>query len=114
MLAEARSAALLFGLAPLEALHLATLGGATALGLAAQLGSIEPGKSADLTCLDLEALGCRPVTDVAAAIIFAMVWGGARLVFGTSASSASRPGTTRWTSTSRSRSRRSWPACAAT
>jgi len=70
MLAEARTAALLFGLAPLEALHLATLGGATALGLAAQIGSIEPGKSADLTCLDLEALGCRPVTDVAAAIIF--------------------------------------------
>ena len=70
MLAEARSAALLFGLTPLEALRLATLGGATALGLAAQIGSIEPGKSADLTCLDLDAPGCRPVSDVAAVIIF--------------------------------------------
>jgi 5-methylthioadenosine/S-adenosylhomocysteine deaminase len=70
MLAEARSAALIFGLAPLEALRLATLGGATALGLAAQIGSIEPGKSADLACLDLDTAGCRPVTDVAAAIVF--------------------------------------------
>jgi len=70
ILAEARSAALLFGLTPLETLRLATLGGATALGLAAQIGSIEPGKSADLTCLDLEGPGCRPVTDVAATIVF--------------------------------------------
>jgi 5-methylthioadenosine/S-adenosylhomocysteine deaminase len=70
MLAEARSAALLFGLTPLEALRLATLGGATALGLASQIGSIEPGKSADLTCLDLDAPGCQPVTDAAATIIF--------------------------------------------
>jgi 5-methylthioadenosine/S-adenosylhomocysteine deaminase len=70
MLAEARSAALLFNLSPLEALRLATFGGATALGLAAQIGSIEPGKSADLTCLDLDTPGCRPVTDVAAAIVF--------------------------------------------
>jgi len=70
MLAEARNAALLYGLAALEALRLATLGGALALGLAAQIGSIEPGKSADLACLDLEASGCSPATDVAAAIVF--------------------------------------------
>ena len=70
MLAEARTAALLFGLTALEALRLATLGGATALGLAAETGSIEPGKSADLTCIDLDTLGCRPQTDVAAAIVF--------------------------------------------
>jgi 5-methylthioadenosine/S-adenosylhomocysteine deaminase len=70
MLAEARNAALLFGLTAPEALRLATLGGATALGLATQIGSIEPGKSADLTCIDLDGLGCRPATDVAAAIVF--------------------------------------------
>jgi 5-methylthioadenosine/S-adenosylhomocysteine deaminase len=70
MLAEARCAALLFGLTPLEALRLATLGGALALGLGAQIGSIETGKSADLACVDLDAAGCRPVMDVAAAILF--------------------------------------------
>jgi 5-methylthioadenosine/S-adenosylhomocysteine deaminase len=70
MLAEARSTALLYGFPALEALRLATLGGALALGLATQLGSIEPGKSADLACFDLDACGCRPATDVAAAIVF--------------------------------------------
>ena len=70
MLAEARCAALLFGLTSLEALRLATLGGAVTLGLGGQIGSIETGKSADLACIDLDAAGCRPVTDVAAAILF--------------------------------------------
>jgi 5-methylthioadenosine/S-adenosylhomocysteine deaminase len=70
MLAEVRSAALLFGMSAPEALRLATLGGATALGLAAEIGSIEPGKSADLTCLDLDVPGCQPLTDVPAAIVF--------------------------------------------
>lgn len=70
MLAEARSAALVYGLPALEALRLATLGGALALGVATQIGSIEPGKSADLTCIDLDASSCRPTTDVAAAIVF--------------------------------------------
>ena len=89
MLAEARSAALLFGLTPLEALRLATLGGATVLGLAAEIGSIEPGKSADLACLDLDAPGCRPATDVAATILFGAtraqvsdVWSAGRAVLG--------------------------------
>jgi 5-methylthioadenosine/S-adenosylhomocysteine deaminase len=49
---------------------MATLGGATALGLGTQIGSIEPGKSADMTCLDLDNLGCRPAADVAASILF--------------------------------------------
>jgi 5-methylthioadenosine/S-adenosylhomocysteine deaminase len=89
ILAEARSAALIFGLTPLEALRLATLGGATVLGLAAEIGSIEPGKSADLACLDLDAPGCRPTTDVAAAILFGAtraqvsdVWSAGRAVLG--------------------------------
>jgi 5-methylthioadenosine/S-adenosylhomocysteine deaminase len=70
VLAEVRCAALLHGLPALEMLRLATLGGALALGLATQVGSIEPGKSADLTCFDLDAGGCWAATDVAAAIVF--------------------------------------------
>ena len=70
VLAEARMAALLSELSGAEALRLATLGGATALGLGAHIGPIEPGKAADLTCLDLDTLGCHSGTDIAAAIVF--------------------------------------------
>src|SRR6266446_5345963 len=62
VLAEARSAALHSGLGAGEALRMATLGGATVLGLQAQIGSIEPGKAADLTCIDLGALRDRKST----------------------------------------------------
>jgi 5-methylthioadenosine/S-adenosylhomocysteine deaminase len=43
-----------------RALRMATLGGATALGMNAQVGSIEVGKFADLVCIDLAALACQP------------------------------------------------------
>ncbi|MBV9698417.1 MAG: amidohydrolase family protein [Gammaproteobacteria bacterium] len=69
ILEEARTAALL-GIAPGEALRLATLGGATALGLQAQVGSIEPGKVADLVCIDLSALAARRQPDVPQALLF--------------------------------------------
>ena len=43
-----------------RALRMATLGGATALGMNAQVGSIEAGKFADLVCIDLATLACQP------------------------------------------------------
>jgi cytosine/adenosine deaminase-related metal-dependent hydrolase len=49
-------------LAP-EALEMATIGGARALGLESEIGSLEPGKRADLIMLDFRALGLQPVLD---------------------------------------------------
>ena len=72
VLAEARLGALLSGSdggsvgahnasdAASRALRMATLGGATALGMNAQVGSIEAGKFADLVCIDLATLACQP------------------------------------------------------
>lgn len=40
------------GMEPLEVLHIATLGGAEIIGLAQDLGSLEPGKIADLVVID--------------------------------------------------------------
>jgi len=53
-----------------EALHMATLGGARALGLEQSLGSIEAGKLADLTCVDLGTLNSQPVYDVISQLVY--------------------------------------------
>ncbi len=53
-----------------EALELATLGGARALGLAAEMGSLVPGKRADLTVVSLADSPYSPVEDPAAAVVF--------------------------------------------
>ena len=52
-------------------LRLATLGGATAIGMGAVVGSIEVGKAADLVCFDLSSLPCQAPRRPADAIVFA-------------------------------------------
>lgn len=79
VLAELRLAALLAKGAALDAtalpataaLEAATLGGARALGLAARIGSIEPGKEADLTAFDLAEPETQPVFDVISQLAYA-------------------------------------------
>ena len=46
-----------------EALRMATLNGAIALGLGHEIGSITPGKAADLCAVSLADLSCRPCYD---------------------------------------------------
>ena len=52
-----------------EALELATLGGARALGLDAEIGSLVPGKQADLVVLALAGSPFLPVEDAAVAAV---------------------------------------------
>jgi 5-methylthioadenosine/S-adenosylhomocysteine deaminase len=72
MLQEARTAVLLGGgsVTAADALRLTTLGGATALGFGADTGSIEPGKYADLVCIDLNRLSCQPTSSVSESVLF--------------------------------------------
>ena len=46
-----------------DALEMATMGGARAMGLEREIGSLEAGKRADLIMLDFQALGLQPVLD---------------------------------------------------
>lgn len=52
------------------ALRMATLNGAAALGLADRIGSIEPGKAADLVSVDLSSANNAPVFDVASHLVY--------------------------------------------
>ena len=54
-----------------DVLHAMTLGGARALGLADRIGSIEPGKAADLVAVDLSALQTAPVFDPVSQLVYA-------------------------------------------
>ncbi len=87
LLAEARLAALLSSseISASDALSAATLGGAIALGLGSTCGSIEPGKSADLICIDLATLSSEPFSSISDAVLFSAtrreitdVWTGGR------------------------------------
>jgi 5-methylthioadenosine/S-adenosylhomocysteine deaminase len=53
------------------ALEAATLGGARALGLDATIGSITPGKAADLVAVDLRAPELEPCYDVISHLVYA-------------------------------------------
>ena len=78
LLAEAQSAALLAkgvsgdaqAVTAFEALEMMTLNGARALGEEDRLGSIEPGKQADLCALDLSAPETQPLHHVVSQIIY--------------------------------------------
>jgi 5-methylthioadenosine/S-adenosylhomocysteine deaminase len=54
-----------------EALEMATLEPARALGLDSRIGSIAPGKSADLTAIDLSSLETLPLFDVVSHLAYA-------------------------------------------
>lgn len=79
MLGEMRTAALLgkavsgdaAALPAATALHMATLGGARALGLGAEIGSLEPGKQADLIAVDLSAPATQPLYNPISQIVYA-------------------------------------------
>ena len=58
-------------LQPAEIVETATLGGARALGLENEIGSLEAGKQADLTIVSLEQAAQMPVHDVYTALVFA-------------------------------------------
>ena len=53
-----------------EALKAATLGGAQALGLDHLIGTLEPGKQADIAVVSLDHQAQLPINDVEAAIVF--------------------------------------------
>jgi len=54
-----------------SALRAATLGGAKAIGFDDRIGSIEPGKQADLACVDLSALETQPLHHVVSQLVYA-------------------------------------------
>ena len=79
LLSEAQTAALLAkGIAgdaravdAFTAIEMLTLNGATALGMQDRIGSIEPGKQADLCAVDLSAPETQPLHHVASQLIYA-------------------------------------------
>lgn len=80
MIGETRTAALLAkavagdasAFSAASALHAATLGGARALGWEDRVGSIEVGKQADLTCIDLEQIETHPLHHVISQLVYAV------------------------------------------
>ncbi len=79
MLSEMRSAALLGKIASMDAqainattaLRMATINGAKALGLDAVTGSLEVGKAADITAIQLNSIETQPLYDPVSQIVYA-------------------------------------------
>lgn len=79
MFAETRLAALLAkgssgdatAMSAHAALRMATLGGAMALGLAERIGSLEPGKDADMIAVDLQHFASQPLHDLHSSLVYA-------------------------------------------
>jgi 5-methylthioadenosine/S-adenosylhomocysteine deaminase len=79
MVGEMRTAAILAkavaqdaaGFDAFSALRAATLGGAKAMGFDHLVGSIQPGKQADLVCVDLAALETQPLHHVVSQLVYA-------------------------------------------
>jgi 5-methylthioadenosine/S-adenosylhomocysteine deaminase len=53
-----------------QVLHMATLGGARALGLDAQIGSLEVGKMADIVAIDLNHPATQPCYDPISQLVY--------------------------------------------
>jgi cytosine/adenosine deaminase-related metal-dependent hydrolase len=77
MFTEMRTAALLQKglngpeiLSAKAALRMATTGGAKALGLDAEIGTVEVGKKADLTVIDLGQLHTAPSSNVVSSVVY--------------------------------------------
>lgn len=78
MLSETRTAALVAkgltgdasAVSARKALEMATIDGARCLGLDADIGSVEPGKWADLVCIDLNRRNSQPVYDPVSQIVY--------------------------------------------
>ncbi|MEM9313692.1 MAG: amidohydrolase family protein, partial [Pseudomonadota bacterium] len=54
-----------------QVLHLATLGGAQALGLDDKIGTLEPGKDADMIAVDLAGPATQPVYNPISQLVYA-------------------------------------------
>lgn len=78
MLSELRTAALLAkqhsrdarSVPAADALKMATLNGARALGIDAKTGSLQKGKAADMICIDLDTPSCLPVLNALSALVY--------------------------------------------
>jgi 5-methylthioadenosine/S-adenosylhomocysteine deaminase len=55
---------------PWDTLHAVTRGGAAVLGIESEVGTLEPGKWADLCCVDLSGPGTQPAADPLARLVF--------------------------------------------